>query len=112
MKRGAGIAVGLATVFLGGIFTGSMAEAKEGDAAAGEARYAQTCVNCHGPGGKGMASFPKIGGKDVSFITMRLEQYRAGEMVGPNSALMIPMATDLSDAEIANIAAYLSSLEP
>ena len=91
-------------------FTFSLAEAREGDATAGEARYSETCVNCHGPSGKGMASFPTLAGKDADYITDRLITYRAGETVGPNSALMIPMARDLSDDEIANLAAYLSTI--
>ena len=86
-----------------------VAKAEAGDAAAGETRYAETCKNCHGPKGQGMASFPQIGGKDAEYLTGRLNQYRAGETVGPNSGLMIPMAADLSDDDIANLAAYLSA---
>lgn len=77
------------------------------DKEAGEARYNQTCINCHGPAGKGAASYPKISGKEVSYTKSRLETYRAGEKVGPNSALMIMMAKPLTDEEIANLAAYL-----
>jgi len=91
-------------------FTANVAEGAEGDASAGEARYAQTCANCHGPGGQGMASFPQLSGKDADFIIGRLKQYRAGETVGPNSGLMIPMAANLSDEEIVNLAAYLSTV--
>jgi len=90
-------------------FTFGLTEARAGDVAAGEARYGLTCANCHGPAGKGMASFPKLAGQDADFITDRLNTYRAGETVGPNSALMIPMAKGLSDDDIANLAAYLSS---
>ena len=31
-----------------------------GDIEAGKASYAQNCGNCHGPGGMGLASYPKI----------------------------------------------------
>ena len=96
------IAIAIALTF-------SSAEARDGDALAGQARYSETCVNCHGPSGRGMASFPRLAGKDADYITGRLTQYRSGEMVGPNSGLMIPMAQDLSDDEIANLAAYLST---
>ena len=89
--------------------TSGSAEARDGDARAGEARYSETCVNCHGPSGQGMASFPRLAGKDADYITGRLIQYRSGETVGPNSGLMIPMARDLSDDGIADLAAYLST---
>ena len=81
--------------------------ASAGDPVAGEARYKQSCINCHGMAGKGAASYPKISGKEVSYITSMLETYRDGIEVGPNSSLMIMMAQPLTDVEIANLAAYL-----
>ncbi|MEX0603234.1 MAG: c-type cytochrome [Marinobacter sp.] len=78
------------------------------DTSAGKTKYADSCAQCHGPTGKGMASFPSLAGRDADYITSRLETYRAGEKVGSNSALMIPNAADLSDDDIANLAAYIS----
>ena len=83
--------------------------AAAGDPAAGQERFA-TCVSCHGAGGEGMGIFPKISGQDAEYIAGRLEQYRAGEQVGPNSALMMPHATGLSDDAIADLAAYVATL--
>ena len=77
------------------------------DKALGETRYKETCINCHGPAGKGVASFPKISGNEISYTTAKLEAYRKGLKQGANSFLMIPMAKPLTDAEIANLAAYL-----
>lgn len=79
------------------------------DVEAGETIYKQVCANCHGPKAKGMASFPKLTGRDVAYLVTRLEQYKAGETVGPNSALMIPVAMDLSDEDIANVVAYITT---
>ena len=78
-----------------------------GDPVAGEKRYGESCINCHGPAGKGAASYPKISGKEISYVTAMLETYRDGIEVGPNSSLMIMMAMPLTDEEIANLAAYL-----
>ena len=83
--------------------------AYSGDIKAGEARYSQNCGNCHGPGGMGLASYPKISGKEVEYLKDRLNTYRAGTKIGPNSSLMIMMAMPLSDDEIANLAAYLNA---
>ena len=77
------------------------------DAEAGKIRYGQSCINCHGPAGKGAASYPKISGKEVSYIVAMLETYRDGIEVGPNSYLMIYNAKPLTDEEIANLAEYL-----
>ena len=79
------------------------------DVAAGEALYQSVCKNCHGPTAKGMASFPKLAGHSADYLSERLEQYRAGEKVGPNTALMQPMATGLSDEDIAALAAYIAT---
>ena len=80
-----------------------------GDVEAGKARYAQNCGNCHGPAGMGLASYPKISGKEIPYLIDRLKTYRAGTKIGPNSSLMIMMAKPLSDTEITNLAAYLNA---
>jgi cytochrome c553 len=85
------------------------ASAAAGDLTAGEARYKVNCVNCHGKQGQGMASFPAIAGRDAEYIADRLNSYRAREMVGPNSAIMMSLTRDLSDAEIGNLAAYIAT---
>ncbi|TMM51336.1 c-type cytochrome [Sulfitobacter sabulilitoris] len=83
------------------------AMAQDGDD--GKEIYQSVCKNCHGPTGKGMASFPKLVGKGEEYLTQRLEAYRAGEKIGPNSALMMPLAEDLSDEDIASIVTYITT---
>ncbi len=94
---------------IGTVAAFGMAPAQADDIVAGESLYAESCVACHGASGRGMASFPSITGRDADYIAKRLKQYRAGEQVGPNSGLMAPAATDLSDDDIANLAAYIST---
>lgn len=81
--------------------------AAAGDAAAGDARYHESCHACHGPAGKGASSYPKVSGNPIEYTREKLMAYRAGERFGPNSALMIMMAKQLSDEEIENLAFYL-----
>ena len=88
----------------------STEEALIGNSEAGEERYKKSCVNCHGAAGKGVASYPKISGKEISYTKSMLETYRDGIKVGPNSSLMIMMAKPLTDEEIANLAAYLKDV--
>ena len=97
----------LRAVFALGVTGASGANAQ--DAPAGEELYQSVCKNCHGPTAKGMASFPKLVGNDAEYLVTRLEQYRAGEKVGPNSALMMPVATELSDEDIAALAEYITT---
>lgn len=79
------------------------------DATVGETIYQSVCKNCHGPTAKGMASFPKLAGNTAEYLSMRLEQYRAKEQVSYNSPLMWPLAAELSDEDIASLAAYIST---
>ena len=83
------------------VAAGAIAAGQAGaqDAAAGETLFQKTCKNCHGPKAQGMASYPKLSDKETDYVVMRLEQYRAGEKIGPNSMLMIPHAAKLSDEE-------------
>jgi len=83
-----------------------------GDSEAGEARYKKSCINCHGAAGKGVASYPKVSGQEISYTKSKLETYRDGIEIGPNSSLMIMMAKPLTDEEIANLAAYLKDAKP
>ncbi len=82
------------------------------DLGAGGERYGENCVNCHGKTGRGMASFPALIGYEAAYIADRLRTYRAKEMVGPNSAIMMSLVEDLSDDEIDNLAAYISATFP
>jgi cytochrome c553 len=106
MTRFLNIAAGAA---LATVATGAVAPAAAADLAEGQKRYNFNCVNCHGNAGQGMASFPGIKGRDAAYITEKLETYRAREMVGPNSAIMMSLSADLSDEDIANLAAFIEA---
>ncbi len=98
----------LIPVLLLGLLTAAQVAAQ--DISAGEAIYQKDCRTCHGPTAKGMAVFPKLTGTSADFIMNRLKQYRAGETIGPNSALMAPLAKDLTDEDIVNVAAYITTV--
>lgn len=78
------------------------------DLEAGALLYADGCAQCHGRAGRGMASFPSLAGREIDYLSDKLEQYRAGNSIGPNSALMIPVAAELSDEDIENLVAFIS----
>ncbi len=79
-----------------------------GDAEAAAALIGR-CVACHGADGIGKApQYPNLAGQKAPYLERSLKAYRSGERKDPN---MSAMARDLSDADIANLAAYFSSLE-
>lgn len=67
------------------------------------------CAACHGAGGEGGIG-PKLSGQDSSYISTALIAYKNRETRGPQSALMYASAGALSDADIANLAAFVESL--
>lgn len=71
--------------------------------------YAASCSACHGRTGRGVSVYPSLQNRSVEYLVEKLEIYRAGEAIGPNSGLMIPNARDLSDDEIAALSEFMSS---
>jgi cytochrome c553 len=82
----------------------------EGDKAAGR-KLIYTCNGCHGVPGYSNAypnyPVPQIAGQNQQYIVNALHEYRAGERSHPT---MTAQAQSLSDKDIDDIAAYLSSL--
>lgn len=81
-----------------------------GDAASGEALFAANCIGCHGTDGNSTtATFPRLGGQVPGYLFAQLFILREG--IRP-SAIMNPIAAGLSDQDIADLVAYLSSRTP
>jgi cytochrome c553 len=70
------------------------------------------CANCHGPQAKGNGAFPRLAGQLHDYITNKLVNWskeRGQDPKNPDtSAIMEPIAHNLTNAQIAALAAYLS----
>ncbi|MFB3101017.1 MAG: cytochrome c [Gammaproteobacteria bacterium] len=78
-----------------------------GDIAAGKAKAA-TCAVCHGAEGvSGNDIWPNLAGQKAGYLVKSMKAFRDG---GRKDPIMSPMASPLSDDDIANLAAYFSSL--
>lgn len=96
-------------VLLAILTLGTMHSALAGDATAGEATYsAKGCMGCHGPAGNSPnpEMFPKTAGLAEAYLVEQLKAFRNGERSNP---MMSPMASGLTDDEIANLATYLAA---
>lgn len=84
----------------------------QGDKAAGR-KLVYTCHGCHGIPGYANAypdyPVPKIGGQNRQYIIDALHEYQKGTRKHPT---MMAQAQSLSDQNINDIAAYLSSIKP
>jgi cytochrome c553 len=79
-----------------------------GDAAAGKAK-SMTCAGCHGANGISInPMWPNLAGQKQAYLASSLQMYRDGRRV---NAMMSAMAKNLTDADIANLAAYYSGLK-
>ena len=85
------------------------APAHAADAAAGKKLAQDSCVDCHGDDGKGDDEFPAIAGMSVDRFTKAIQEYQDGTRT--KSPKMAKEAKKLSAADIANLAAYYSTLK-
>ena len=79
-----------------------------GDIAAGKAK-SMMCGACHGMAGvSAVPMYPNLAGQKEAYIVKQLKDFKSGSRKDP---VMAPMAMALSDADMANLAAYYSSLK-
>ena len=73
------------------------------------------CASCHGPDARGADAFPRLAGQLHDYIFRKLTNWdkeRGQDKANPdNSAIMQPIAHNLTEAQIRAVAAYLSYLE-
>lgn len=85
--------------------------ASAGDPAAGKAK-AGTCVTCHGADGIGITDiYPNLAGQKQAYLVSSIKAYKDGSRTGGMAAMMTPMVSALSDADIADLAAFYASLD-
>ena len=78
----------------------------KGDPASGKEK-STVCQACHGVDGKSIApNYPNLAGQHESYLVKALADYRAGRRTNP---IMAPMAANLSDQDIEDLAAWYAS---
>ncbi|KJR30052.1 cytochrome C biogenesis protein CcsB [Vibrio navarrensis] len=100
------VAIGLALGL--GLISGSV---MAGDIAAGQAKSA-ICAACHGADGMAVIpGYPHLKGQNEQYIVSSIKAYKNKERTGGLAVVMQAQAAMLSDADIANVAAYYASLK-
>jgi cytochrome c553 len=79
---------------------------------AGDGANLAACFSCHGPGGTGNgARFPSIAGQPATFVTGRLHEFQARAKNGAaKPGTMTAVAAQMTESQISDAAAYLSTL--
>jgi cytochrome c553 len=75
------------------------------------ATFRANCASCHGPNGEGVATYPKLAGNTEDVVKAKLTDYKAGKQMGPQTAVMAPIAAKLSDSDIDALAQYVATLK-
>ena len=79
-----------------------------GNAEVGKTK-AVTCAGCHGTNGiSNNPMWPNLAGQKQGYLANALKMYRDGRR---KNAMMLAMAKNLSDDDIANLAAYYATLK-
>ncbi len=87
---------------------GAQSALASGDAAAGKAKSGM-CAACHGAAGKATnAIWPNLAGQNEPYLLKQLKDMKSGAR---NNPMMKPILDSLSDADLANLAAYYASLK-
>jgi cytochrome c553 len=95
-----------AAIFILMLTTGAV---QAGEDLAAGAALAVECAMCHGEDGKGNADIPALAGLDDADMIEQLKAFKSGERVDENE--LMPMYTeDLSDQDMADLAAYYATL--
>lgn len=103
----------VAAMILGaGVMLVGSSRAADPDVAAGRAKFT-LCAGCHGGDGRSgsLPEYPKIAGQNEKYLVSALKAYKSGRRTGTYAALMAATASNLSDADIENLAAYLAGLD-
>lgn len=91
---------------LGLLLTGVAGTAAAADISAGKEKSA-LCIACHAADGNSAdPQYPRLAGQYVTYLERALLDYRSGAR---NNPIMAGFAAGLSDADIANLAAYYAS---
>lgn len=74
----------------------------------------KTCIACHGKDGKTplLPDYPKIAGQSKAYVEKQMKDIKSGARANGNSAAMKGVMEIVSDAEIPEIAEYVSKLKP
>ena len=79
-----------------------------GDAAAGKGK-SMMCAACHGAAGiSAVPTYPNLAGQKVAYLVKQLKDFKSGTR---NDPTMKGMVASLSDADMADLAAYYASLK-
>lgn len=86
-------------------------EAIDGDLTQGKGIYQKECGACHGRNGRGRSEFPMLVGQYPRYLKKQIDAFRRGDRPHDESAPSKGTLMPLTDADIHNVLAYLTSIQ-
>lgn len=76
----------------------------------GSVKFKQVCQGCHGVNGEGKEDMPRLAGQPAEYISRTLKNFRSKD---PSRAasIMLSIAENMSDEDIASVASYIQELD-
>lgn len=106
--RSTSVAVSIAALLM--MSPAVFAAGVKGDPSKGKVIAEQVCAACHGVDGNSAASAnPSLAGQHPEYIVKQLQEFKSQKRKNP---IMLGMATPLTDADMANVAAFFSQQTP
>ncbi|MCB5195874.1 c-type cytochrome [Deefgea salmonis] len=106
--RSMSVAVSIAALLM--ISPAAISAIVKGDPSKGKVIVDQVCAACHGVDGNSVASAnPNLAGQHPEYIIKQLQEFKSQKR---KNAIMLGMATPLTAADMANVAAYYSKQTP
>jgi cytochrome c553 len=68
------------------------------------------CASCHGAGGQGTATLPRLAGQHAQYTERQLKAFNQRERTNDN-AVMLAVASKLTELELKAVASYISGLK-
>jgi cytochrome c553 len=85
----------------------AVAPAAKPDLAQGQAKFTAVCAACHGPdGNSGVPANPKLAYQHPEYLVKQLQEFKNGKRPSP---IMQGFASQLSDADMKNIAYWIAA---
>lgn len=101
------LSIALAGGFLSAHANDAAPAAPKADAAKGATLFNGVCSSCHGAeGNSGVPMYPKLSQQHPEYLAKQLAEFKSGKRA---NAVMSGFAAGLSDDDMRNIAAYLST---
>ena len=94
--------------FLAAVLSAASFGALAGDPAAGKSK-SMSCAGCHGKNGiSNNPMWPNLAGQKEAYLVSQMQMFKDGRR---QNAMMSAMAKNLSDKDIADLAAYYANLK-